>query len=108
MVQSNDLPSVESASGASYRDYTPVDSRDRSSLLHSGLTPPSLTCRELYIGLLLYWSRGPMTADAHIMTGLSRIGMLLRSEGWRQAEATGLTPTQAQILAHLDIGRAHV
>src|SRR3546814_6440573 len=27
--------------------------------------------------------------------------MLLRSEGWRQAEATGLTPTQAQILAHL-------
>lgn len=42
-----------------------------------------------------------MTADAHIMIGLSRIGMLLRSEGWRQAEATGLTPTQAQILAHL-------
>src|SRR3546814_15902939 len=35
------------------------------------------------------------------MIGLSRIGMLLRSEGWRQAEATGLTPTQAQILAHL-------
>lgn len=42
-----------------------------------------------------------MTANAHIMTGLSRIGMLLRSEGWRRAEATGLTPTQAQILAHL-------
>ena len=42
-----------------------------------------------------------MTANAHIMTGLSRIGMLLRSEGWRQAEATGLTPTQSQILAHL-------
>src|SRR3546814_12927926 len=35
------------------------------------------------------------------MTGRARIGMLLRSEGWRQAEATGLTPTQAQILAHL-------
>lgn len=42
-----------------------------------------------------------MTADAHIMTGLSRIGMLLRSEGWRRGEATGLTPTQAQILVHL-------
>jgi DNA-binding MarR family transcriptional regulator len=35
------------------------------------------------------------------MTGLSRIGMLLRSEGWRRGEATGLTPTQAQILIHL-------
>ncbi|MFA7596857.1 MAG: MarR family winged helix-turn-helix transcriptional regulator [Novosphingobium sp.] len=42
-----------------------------------------------------------MTANAHIMTGLSRIGMLLRSEGWRQAETTGLTPTQSQILAYL-------
>src|SRR3546814_13330740 len=89
MVQSNDLPSVESASGASYRDYAPVDSRDRSSLLHSGLTPPSLTCRELYIGLLLYWSRGPMTADAHIMTGLSRIGMLLRQEGRSEERRVG-------------------
>src|SRR3546814_2270899 len=44
MIQSNDLPSAESVSGASYRDYAPVDSRDRSSLLHSGLTQPSLTC----------------------------------------------------------------
>lgn len=42
-----------------------------------------------------------MTAGAHIMAGLSRIGMLLRSEGWRRGEATGLTPTQAQILVHL-------
>ena len=46
-------------------------------------------------------SRKPMTTCTDIMTGLSRIGMLLRSEGWRQAEATGMTPTQAQILAHL-------
>ncbi|MFD1960374.1 hypothetical protein ACFSHP_17835 [Novosphingobium panipatense] len=49
-----------------------------------------------------------MTANAHIMTGLSRIGMLLRSEGWRQAEATGLTPTQSQILAHPSRGGRRV
>jgi len=47
-----------------------------------------------------------MTSETHdmtgqIMTGLSRIGMVLRSEGWRRGEATGLTPTQAQILVHL-------
>lgn len=42
-----------------------------------------------------------MSTNANIMTGLARIGMLLRSEGWRRGEATGLTPTQAQILAHL-------
>src|SRR3546814_5048392 len=45
--------------------------------------------------------RVPLTAVSTILTGLSLVGMLLRSEGWRQAEATGLTPTQAQILAHL-------
>lgn len=45
-----------------------------------------------------------MTANADIMTGLSRIGTLLRSEGWRQGEATRLTPTQTQILVHL-VGR---
>jgi len=42
-----------------------------------------------------------MGSNADIMTGLSRIGMMLRSEGWRQTEATGLTPTQSQILLHL-------
>ncbi len=42
-----------------------------------------------------------MTANATIATGLAKIGMVLRAQGWRQAEATGLTPTQAQILAHL-------
>lgn len=42
-----------------------------------------------------------MTANADIATGLAKIGMVLRSEAWRRAEATGLTPTQAQILAHL-------
>lgn len=42
-----------------------------------------------------------MTANANIATGLAKIGMVLRSEAWRRAEATGLSPTQAQILAHL-------
>ena len=42
-----------------------------------------------------------MPANAQIATALSKIGMVLRSEQWRQAEATSLTPTQAQILVHL-------
>lgn len=42
-----------------------------------------------------------MTAIANIATGLSRIGMVLRSEAWRRTETTGLSPTQMQILVHL-------
>ena len=42
-----------------------------------------------------------MTARDHIATGLAKIGLFLRWHAWRQAEATGLTPTQAQILVHL-------
>lgn len=42
-----------------------------------------------------------MTANADIATGLARIGMVLRSEAWRRADATGLSPTQAQILVYL-------
>ncbi len=42
-----------------------------------------------------------MTTKNNIATGLARIGMVLRSQAWRRSEATGLTPTQAQILAHL-------
>jgi DNA-binding MarR family transcriptional regulator len=42
-----------------------------------------------------------MTARDHIAVGLAKIGMVLRSHAWRQAEATGLTPTQAQLLVHL-------
>lgn len=42
-----------------------------------------------------------MTASPNILTGLSRLGILLRSEGWRRTEVTGLTPTQAQILVYL-------
>lgn len=42
-----------------------------------------------------------MTAMASIATGLTRIAMFLRSEAWRRAETTGLSPTQTQILALL-------
>ena len=42
-----------------------------------------------------------MAASTHIATGLAKIGTLLRSEQWRRAETSGLTPTQAQILVHL-------
>ena len=42
-----------------------------------------------------------MIGNATIATGLAKIGMVMRSEAWRCAEATGLTPTQAQILAHV-------
>ncbi|MCC6913982.1 MAG: winged helix-turn-helix transcriptional regulator [Rhodospirillaceae bacterium] len=42
-----------------------------------------------------------MTANANIATGLAKLGMVLRSEAWRRAEATGLSPTQAQILVQL-------
>lgn len=42
-----------------------------------------------------------MTTQTHIATGLAKIGLFLRAENWRQAEAAALSPTQAQILAHL-------
>ena len=42
-----------------------------------------------------------MSSELHIVTGLAKIGTYLRSEGWRQAEAEALTPTQAQILVQL-------
>lgn len=42
-----------------------------------------------------------MSADAHIATGLAKIGTYLRSENWRQAENERLTPTQSQIVVHL-------
>lgn len=42
-----------------------------------------------------------MSADFHIATGLAKIGMFLRAEGWRAAESEALTPTQGQILVHL-------
>ncbi|NEZ56105.1 MarR family transcriptional regulator [Leptolyngbyaceae cyanobacterium CCMR0082] len=36
-----------------------------------------------------------------VITGLSKIGIALRSQSWQGAEAQGLTPTQGQILALL-------
>ncbi len=42
-----------------------------------------------------------MTADGNILTGLAKIGMVLRSEQWHRTETRGVTPTQAQILVHL-------
>lgn len=42
-----------------------------------------------------------MGTESNIATGLSRIGLYLRSAAWDQAGAKGLTPTQAQTLAHL-------
>lgn len=42
-----------------------------------------------------------MVTESNIATGLSRIGLYLRSAAWDQAGAKGLTPTQTQMLAHL-------
>src|SRR5690606_7726382 len=42
-----------------------------------------------------------MSESSDIVTGLARIGMVLRQDGWRRADAAGLPPTQAQILVHL-------
>lgn len=42
-----------------------------------------------------------MSTSFHIATGLAKIGIYLRSEGWRQADSKSLTPTQAQILVQL-------
>ena len=42
-----------------------------------------------------------MDSNSHIVAGLTKIGTFLRSEQRQQAEETGLTLTQAQILVHL-------
>ncbi len=44
---------------------------------------------------------GETTTLSQITTGLGKLGAVLRSQAWRQAEALGLTPTQAQILVLL-------
>jgi DNA-binding MarR family transcriptional regulator len=53
-------------------------------------------------------ARAPSLADpsppAHIVTGLSKIGLVLRHEAWQDRVRTGLTPTQSQILALLRRG----
>ena len=40
-------------------------------------------------------------AERHIVTGLSKIGLALRSMMWAKGQSSGLTPTQGQILALL-------
>ncbi len=42
-----------------------------------------------------------MAANEQVVTGLAKIGMALRAEGWREADAVGMSPTQAQILIYL-------
>lgn len=42
-----------------------------------------------------------MNSPDHIITGLARIGVFLRSQDWRKAEQTDLTATQGQILVEL-------
>jgi DNA-binding MarR family transcriptional regulator len=39
--------------------------------------------------------------DARLVTGLSKIGLAMKSQAWSHAPAEGLTPTQAQILVLL-------
>jgi DNA-binding MarR family transcriptional regulator len=36
-----------------------------------------------------------------VVTGLAKIGLVLRHHAWQERAESGLTPTQAQILAHL-------
>ncbi|MBC8120266.1 MAG: winged helix-turn-helix transcriptional regulator, partial [Gemmatimonadaceae bacterium] len=38
------------------------------------------------------------SGSQRVLVGLSKIGLLLRSQAWQQAEGLQLTPTQAQIL----------
>src|SRR3546814_20544814 len=98
MIQSNDLPSAESVSGASYRDYAPVDSRDRSSLLHSGLTQPSLTCpRIIYRTPIILESRADdCRRTYHDRTVADRnaaaLGRLPAARGDRAHATPGPTP----------------
>ena len=42
-----------------------------------------------------------MAAQNDIATGLSKIGTVLRAAAWQESAATGLTPTQGQILVYL-------
>lgn len=43
----------------------------------------------------------PHNSSTQIATALSRLSLYLRSEAWQAAHGAGLTPTQAEILAHL-------
>ena len=57
-------------------------------------------------------SAGPGEPSRRLAAGLSKIAMAMRHHAWAATGASGLTPTQAQVLALLlargEIGRAHV
>lgn len=42
-------------------------------------------------------------AGQHILTGLAKIGLAMKSNAWREAGQRGLSPTQGQILALLHV-----
>lgn len=44
---------------------------------------------------------GDSSASQQVVAGLARIGAVLKSQAWQQAVPSGLTPTQAQVLALL-------
>lgn len=44
-----------------------------------------------------------MSTTHHIISGLARIGIFLRSQDWKKAEQTDLTATQSQILSQLAV-----
>lgn len=46
--------------------------------------------------------RGLPSIEERVLAGLSRIGIVLKSQAWRDAGPRGLTPTQAQILAVIE------
>ena len=45
----------------------------------------------------------PYTAERRIVTGLSKVGLALRAMMWAKGQSSGLTPTQGQILALLQV-----
>jgi DNA-binding MarR family transcriptional regulator len=68
---------------------------------------PTLPSETLNSGI----SSNPFDASSeieqHILIGLEKIGLALKSQSWHDAEQQGLTPTQGQILALLiDKGKA--
>ena len=44
------------------------------------------------------------TTTWKIVTGLSKVALALKSHSWKEAGGMGLTPTQGQILVHLNLG----
>jgi DNA-binding MarR family transcriptional regulator len=42
-------------------------------------------------------------ADMKVITALSKVAIAVKSQSWKEASETGLTPTQGQILVHLNL-----